>query len=77
MKIIKMTIGMAITLVCMGGMYIAGHTAAMHRHASQNEINKMMLDDNDSLNKVSYIKKAILDFKEMIDDPLGLDRELD
>lgn len=54
--------------------FISGHSAAMHQHASEEEINKMLLDENQQLSKANYIKKAFLDYKHMMKDPCGLNR---
>lgn len=60
-----------------GSAYICGHAVAMHQHTSLAEQNKMIRDENGNLNKKKYIFEAFKDYKRMIDDPLGFERELD
>lgn len=57
--------------------YIAGHTAAMHQHASIKEQSKMLRDEDGKINYMKYIIEAFKDCKRALDDPLGLKRELD
>lgn len=67
---------MAVGLFCEACGYIGGHAAAMHQHASVNEQNKLIRNENGEISYKKYIIEAFKDYKRMRDDPLGLKREL-
>lgn len=64
-------------MLCGACSYIAGHTAAMHQHASINEQNKLIRNENGEISYKKYIIEAFKDHKRMQDDPLGLNKTLD
>lgn len=61
------------TFVAASG-YISGHSAAMHQHASNDEIDKMVRDENGKINYHQYLKKAFQDYKKVQEDPCGFNR---
>lgn len=72
--------GLVVMVCCSFGeacSYIAGHTAAMHQHASTNEQNKMLINEKGQIDYKKYIIEAFKDYKRMRDDPLGLKKTLD
>lgn len=75
-EVLKAVPSIAFALISSVGAYLAGHTSAMHQHASQEEIDRMMLDKNGRIDKIKYCKEAFKDYKRMMDDPLGLQKEL-
>lgn len=74
MELISMIISLICVALMVGGAYLAGHTAAMHQHASIEEIDKLLKDGNGNISKKKYIKEAFKDYKRMLGDPYGFNR---
>lgn len=52
MKLDKMIVSLICNALIVGGAYIAGHTAAMHQHASVEEDDKLLRDGEGSLQRL-------------------------
>lgn len=56
-------------MFCTACGYLAGHTAAMHQHGSEEEVNELILTNDGKISYIKYIKAAFSDYIKMIRDP--------